>query len=649
MDKIRNRHLFFIDVILILLAAYASFALRLDRLDLGDFWLGMIVFGALNAALIPLVFKFSGIYARYWHYASIDELLLLSATAVIGGLSASVLALGVASLHIASIYIPRSTPFIFLPLAVLFTGLPRLGLRFCHAYLQTNARGRVKSKPVAIMGAGDAGGMIVRELQRNPQLGMYAAVFFDDDPAKQNMYIYGVRVVGNRHAIPRAAAAYKIEQVIIAMPTAPGREIREIVRICEEAGLKTKTMPGIYDLIGGKISVNQLRDVEIEDLLRREPIRTDTAAVEELIAGKTVLISGGGGSIGGELSRQIWRCGPAHLILLGHGENSIFEIYGELKTKVESFSRNGYDQRSGPPKLTPVIADIRFSEHIDSIIADYKPDIIFHAAAHKHVPLMEANPEEAITNNVLGTRNLIEASLSAGVEHFVLISTDKAVNPTSIMGASKRVAELLVHQAARRSGRAYVAVRFGNVLGSRGSVIHTFKRQIANGGPITITHPEMKRYFMTIPEAVQLVLQASVLGKGGEVFVLDMGEPVKIVDLAKDLIRLSGLEVGEDIEIKFIGMRPGEKLYEELFVAGEEYSRTKHEKIFIASNASSFVPEFLDLTLVSLEMAAQRRDREAIIHLLQTLVPEYKPAGQTGVVDKAAPVPAKAPVMVLSR
>ncbi len=626
MNKIRNRHFLASDILLLSLVAYGSFVLRLDRLDLGIFWQGMAAFTLLSVGAILLVYRYLGIYARYWQYASLEEYLLLAWTTILGGLMGSFLALSLAGVRIAPIYVPRSTPFIFLPMAILVTGMTRMGVRFAHTYAQTDRRKRIKRKPVAIMGAGEAGAMIVRELDRNPQLGMYAAVFFDDDPAKQNMFIYGVRVVGNRHAIPRAAASYKFDQVIIAMPTAPGRVIREIVHICEEAGLKTKTIPGIYNLIDGKIGINQLRDVEIEDLLRREPIRIDTAAVQEFLNGKTVLISGAGGSIGGELCRQIWRSGPTHLILLGHGENSIFEIYGELKTKAKVSSRDGRYTLANRPLITPVIADIRFPDRIDAIVKEYRPDIIFHAAAHKHVPLMEANPEEAITNNILGTRNLIEASLAANVKHFVLISTDKAVNPTSIMGASKRVAELLVHQAARRSGRAYVAVRFGNVLGSRGSVIHTFKRQIANGGPITITHPEMKRYFMTIPEAVQLVLQASVLGEGGEVFVLDMGEPVKIVDLAKDLIRLSGLEVGEDIQIEFVGMRPGEKLYEELFVKGEQYSRTKHEKIFIAANASSFVPDSLDRVLVGLEMATHRRDRATIIQLLKTLVPEYTPA-----------------------
>jgi FlaA1/EpsC-like NDP-sugar epimerase len=343
-------------------------------------------------------------------------------------------------------------------------------------------------------------------------------------------------------------------------------------------------------------------------------VQTDVAAVGGLITGKRVLITGGGGSIGSELCRQVWRCKPEHLILLGHGENSIFEIYHELL-------RLG----ATPEQVTAVIADVRFPDRLQIVFEEARPDIVFHAAAHKHVPLMEMNPAEAITNNVVGTRNLLKAALAVGVERFVMISTDKAVNPTNVMGASKRTAELLVHQAAQQSGKAYVAVRFGNVLGSRGSVVLTFKQQIAQGGPVTVTDSEMTRYFMTIPEAVQLVLQAAVLGSGGEVFVLDMGEPVKIVDLARDLIELSGLEVGRDIDIVYSGLRPGEKLFEELFLDGEDYQRTRHEKIFTAANANTLSSDDLEAGLSALQASAARNDRKGIIRGLQNLVPEFEP------------------------
>jgi FlaA1/EpsC-like NDP-sugar epimerase len=427
--------------------------------------------------------------------------------------------------------------------------------------------------------------------------------------------------------------------VLIAMPTAPGRQIREIVDICELAKVQTKIIPSMHDVLDHKVSIHHMRDVQIEDLLRRKPVQTDTSAVSELIRGKRVLVTGAGGSIGSELCRQVLRFEPAELVLLGHGENSIFAIQSELLQQVAargysslapaSIEANGYglkvDRRQAYPRIEAIIADIRFPNRIRAVLEKHRPDIIFHAAAHKHVPLMELNPVEAITNNVLGTRNLLEIAQSLDVERFVMVSTDKAVNPTSVMGASKRLAELLVHQAAVRSGRSYLAVRFGNVLGSRGSVVLTFKQQIAAGGPVTVTHPEMRRYFMIIPEAVQLLLQAATLGHGGEVFMLDMGEPVKILDLARDMIELSGFEVGRDIDIVFTGMRPGEKLYEELFVPGETYERTVHQKIFIACNASRFVPPYLDEWIHAVDIAAQQNDRTGITLVLRSLAPYVRP------------------------
>jgi FlaA1/EpsC-like NDP-sugar epimerase len=478
------------------------------------------------------------------------------------------------------------------------------------------------------MGAGDAGAMILRELQRNPQMGIHVIGFVDDDLGKHEVHIHGVRVLGDRSDIPRLVKRYGVQQVIIAMPKAPGKAIREIVTICESAGVKTRIMPGIYSLLDGTVSVNELRSVNIEDLLRREPVQTDTSAVSGLVRGRQVLITGGGGSIGSELCRQVLRLRPTELVVMGHGENSVFDIYNELTRSLTTTKRQPADS-TGDCAVHAVIADIRFPDRLHAIFEEYRPEIVFHAAAHKHVPLMELNPVEAILNNVLGTRNLLDAALETGVDHFVMISTDKAVNPSSIMGASKRVAELLVHQAAAATGKPYVAVRFGNVLGSRGSVVPLFEHQVARGGPVTVTHPEMRRYFMTIPEAVQLVLQSAVMGGGGEVFVLDMGEPVRIVDLARDLIRLSGLEEGRDIDIVFTGMRPGEKLFEELFVTGEVYHRTRHDKIFIAGNASAFVPPQLNEQIDALVQAAQRHDPTAITHVLRELIPEYCPGQNT--------------------
>ncbi len=619
LNRIRNRHFFILDIVLLWLAAYTSFVLRLEEFDLGEYWPPFILFGL--TAVIATTFSFFrlGVYARFWRYASVDEMILLIVSVGTATVCASLFCFVFLYVLPVNWVLPRSIPAIFFMLALGATAVPRLTVRSYVRY-QYRLHGLPPGKNVLIAGAGDAGAMIAREMQRNPQLGMVPIGFVDDDPAKQGIRIQGVRVLGQRDAIPELAARLDVRQVVIAMPTAPGKTVRQIVDICEEAQVQAKTIPGIYELLDGAVRVNQLRDVDIEDLLRREPVQTDITAVTTLLRGKRVLVTGGGGSIGSELCRQICRSEPAQLILLGHGENSIFETYHEL--------------RSLPPgknvPIRPLIADTRFPDRIEAIFQQYRPQIIFHTAAHKHVPLMEQNPGEAITNNVVGTRNLLLAAQAVGVSHFVMISTDKAVNPTSVMGASKRAAELLVHQAAEKSGRPYVAVRFGNVLGSRGSVILTFKKQIAAGGPLTITHPDMTRFFMTIPEAVQLVLQAAVLGSGGEVFVLDMGEPVKIQELARDLIELSGLKVGQDIDIVITGIRPGEKLYEELFVEGESYTRTWHEKIFVAENASRFVPTDLDDMIHVLETAAHQNDEVAILRGLKSLIPEYTPmAGET--------------------
>ena len=484
------------------------------------------------------------------------------------------------------------------------------------------------------MGAGDAGSMIAQELQHSDMLKLELVGFVDDDPNKIGISFHGSTVLGARDAIPRLVKNYRIQEVIIAMPSSPGKTIREIVALCEQARVPSKTVPGMYGIISGKVGVNLLRNIEIEDLLRREPVKTDMAAVAEFIRGKRVLVTGGGGSIGSELCRQILRAEPAEMSILGHGENSIFEIMTELGAAIREKTA-GLLPGDATTLLHPIIADIRNAERVAAIFHQRQPELVFHAAAHKHVPLMERNVAEAVSNNVIGTHNLLNAARAANVRHFVMISTDKAVNPTSVMGATKRVAELLMRQTALDTGKPYVAVRFGNVLGSRGSVVLTFKRQIAAGGPITITHPEMQRYFMVIPEAVQLVLQAAVMGRGGEIFMLDMGEPVKIVNLARDMIRLSGLEVGRDIEINFSGIRPGEKLFEELFSEGENYGRTAHEKIMIATQASSFLPSHLNGEIPALEAAAMANDDRSALQRLRFLVPEFRQESDKGPTARA--------------
>jgi FlaA1/EpsC-like NDP-sugar epimerase len=402
--------------------------------------------------------------------------------------------------------------------------------------------------------------------------------------------------------------------------------MRDVLALCDEAGVAVKLAPAASELVTAADRPITLRSVEIEDLLRREPVVTDIAAVRQSLQGQRVLITGGGGSIGSELCRQVLRCEPEAIALLGHGENSVFDITNELealKRSLKSASASGGDLSR--VQIKALIADVRSKQRMTNVMHSFHPDVIFHAAAHKHVPLMELNPAEAISNNVFGTKIVSEVAAELGVRRLVMISSDKAVNPTSIMGASKRAAELLVLQAARETGYSYVAVRFGNVLGSRGSVVPLFRKQIAAGGPVTVSHPDMRRYFMTIPEAVQLVLQASVLGSGGEVFMLDMGDPVRIVDLARDLIELSGLEPEKDIPIVFTGIRPGEKLFEELFVKGEVYEQTHHEKILLARNASTFVPEKLDDWLAEFADAVSGDDGPRIRSILRSLVPEFQP------------------------
>jgi FlaA1/EpsC-like NDP-sugar epimerase len=461
-------------------------------------------------------------------------------------------------------------------------------------------------------------------MQRNPQLGFHPVAFIDDHPRKLHAQIRGIPVVGDRHQIAGVVKSFNIHKIVIAMPTVSGQVIREIVDICKATGIQPSTLPGIHEILNGRVRVDSIRDIRIEDLLRRDPIETDIVEVLQFLKDKKILITGAGGSIGSELCRQIFRCRPAQIILIGHGENSVFNIQQELEQFVQGLKKNGVPQID-IPCISTFIADIRFRDRLKFAFEQFRPDAIFHAAAHKHVPLMELNSPEAITNNVLGTKNLLDLALQYDVKHFVMISTDKAVNPTNIMGASKRIAEMLVLQAARESGKSFVAVRFGNVLGSRGSVVPTFKKQIVAGGPVTVTHPDICRYFMTIPEAVQLVLQAAVLGRGGEVLMLNMGEPVKIVDLAKELIRLSGYEVNKDIDIVFTGLRPGEKLFEELFVPGEEYENTEHQKLFVVKNASRIIAKNLNDRINALCQAADKNDSNTIKLLLEELVPGYNP------------------------
>ncbi len=619
--KIRNFHLLICDVVVFLITPALALSLRLDGLDLFKYLPGLAIATGLFLAVKLTVFYYFGFYRRYWRYAGVQELTDI-ATLMGTAVALQVILIEIFKRLVSSPLhgLPESLPFLDGLLSCVLVSSLRFSVR---AVETSQKRLVVAGDRVLVVGAGNAGVSLVAEMQRSPKLGLRPVAFIDDDVQKINHRIRGIPVVGDRYQIPAMVRSLKIRRVIIAMPSAAGRVIREIAEICQANEIQTSTLPGIHEILNGRVRVESIRDIRIEDLLRREPVQTDIQQVSQFLNGKKILITGAGGSIGSELCRQILKCEPAEMMLVGHGENSVFNIQQEIEQVLQALKHDGVQGRT--PRLSTFIADIRFRSRLEYAFEQFQPDVVFHAAAHKHVPLMELNSAEAITNNVLGTKNLLDMALQYNVKHFVMISTDKAVNPTSVMGASKRVAEMLVLQAARKSRKPFVVVRFGNVLGSRGSVVPTFRKQIAAGGPITVTHPDICRYFMTIPEAVQLVLQAGVIGKSGEVFMLNMGEPVKIVDLAKELIRLSGYEVNKDIDIVFTGLRPGEKLFEELFISGEEYERTQHEKLFVVKNASRVVPENLNSTVEALCKAASDNDVNLILFLLEELILEYTP------------------------
>lgn len=633
-SKLRNRYYFIVDTWMFLILTTLALIVRLDG-NLGSIpdyqWL--LCFTTLLFTVTKLAtFIGFGIYSRFWQYAGAKDFIdiasaILLAT-VIEGLILDFL-YKVSGSHFPVISnLPRSLFLIDALLSLVAVSGFRYGMRELLQHRKVkNARYKVATSHsntrVLIVGAGNAGTSLVRQMQVSSQYKLQPIAFIDDNPSKLHQKILGINVVGDRFKIGHVIQSLRIDKVIIAMPSAAGENIRAIVDICKQSNVPVITLPSLTEILSSDrgVKVNNLRNVEIEDLLRRQPIETDLQKVSELVRGKKILVTGAGGSIGSEICRQICNFQPSEIMLLGKGENSIFLIHQELEKAIQSM---GLD--TPVPKLHTYICDVRSYSRLKHIFKNFRPHIVFHAAAHKHVPLMELNPPEAITTNVFGTKNLVELANDYHVENFVMISTDKAVNPTNIMGATKRVAEMVVLQTAKKHKKSFTVVRFGNVLGSRGSVVPTFKRQIAAGGPVTITHPDIIRYFMTIPEAVQLVLQTSVLGRGGEVCMLDMGEPVKILDLAKDLINLSGYEVGKDIGIVYTGLRPGEKLFEELFIPGEKYERTEHEKIRVVWNASDRLPQHLDATLVKLAEAAEHNDSWTICTLLKNIVLGYVPS-----------------------
>ncbi|MHB0856557.1 MAG: polysaccharide biosynthesis protein [Anaerolineae bacterium] len=617
--RMRNRHLAVWDLLVQPLVVVLAFALRLDAFFPARYAEAILLYGLL-AILVKLpVFYTLDMYNRLWRYAGYAELRQIVLSGLAGSaLLALVVFFGLMPLGFL-VAVPRSIPLLDAMLTVVFLAIPRLLLRASARYLSAAAKQQARGprQRVLIAGAGDAGLRVLTELEHNTALGLLPVGVVDDDPGKHGLKVQGCRVLGPCADIPRLVHELSIQRVIIAMPSADGKAIRALLELCRQAHVEVFTLPGLFELLSGEVNVERTRRVQIEDLLRRPPVSIDRAGIAAILQGERVLVTGAGGSIGSELCRQIAACRPASLVLLGHGENSIYLIGNELHRRFPNLP------------LISVVADVRDRDRLEEVFREHRPRAVFHAAAHKHVPLMEDNVADAITNNVLGTRNLVEVAAKAGVTHFVMISTDKAVNPTSVMGATKRLAELLVQDVARRTGRCFVAVRFGNVLGSRGSVVPLFQQQIALGGPVTVTDPEMRRYFMTIPEAVQLVLQAATLGHCGEVFFLDMGEPVKIVDLARDLIALSGLEVDRDIDIVFTGLRPGEKLFEELALDGEDYRRSRHEKIFICRNGWPEDPQeraFFFSRLDALLRDACTASPERLRASLRQLVPTYQPA-----------------------
>ena len=561
-NRFRILLLFIVDSLLVVGSVFLGFRLVTEGLIRNIH--GLTITAILSLIAYYIFSYFFNLYWRDWEYASVYEVIT-----VVKCVSATVIVSTISGLAFFDTKVTWQFLIVCWLLLVISIGGVRLSMRvFREFFADTSVM--ENAKPTLIVGAGAAGTLLVRQMLMHPAMRMDPIAFVDDDPDKLRKDIYGVRILGAIKDIERIVDTMGITKVVIAMPSLPIKKLNEVYDVARKTGAECVILPNIDDVMSGNLHVQQLRNVEIEDLLGRDPVELDQTMIEKQLRGKKILVTGAGGSIGSEICRQVAKFKPKEIIILGHCENSIYQLNMELVGK--------YSQHF---TITPVIADVQDRKRIFEVMDKYKPDVVYHAAAHKHVPLMEINPREAVKNNILGTRNVAEAASHARVKSFVMVSTDKAVNPPNIMGATKRLCEMIVQDMATRSEYTkFVAVRFGNVLGSRGSVIPLFKKQIAEGGPITVTHPDIVRYFMTIPEAAQLVIQAGSLARGGEIFVLDMGKPVKIVDLAKNLIRLSGFNEG-DIEIKFTGLRPGEKMYEELLNEGEVNPKQVFPKIHI--------------------------------------------------------------------
>lgn len=595
------------DIFLISLSGFMSLYIRYDfrfsNMDM-QYVNYEIRYLPVNLIISLILFVLFKLYRSVWRFASSAELLN-----VVKACTASIV-IQIIGMGILKMRMPVSYYLMKYVILIAGVGSVRFMYRILRMFQERRLSDRRDSrKNTMIIGGGEAGAMIIKEFQNSRYLNQHVSCVIDDNPAKQGKYLRGIEIMGGRDDICRLAAELKIDEIIVALPSVPQSEVRKILNICKETDCELKVLPGLYQMINGEVSVSKLRKVEIEDLLGREVIQVKIDEVVKYVSGKTVLVTGGGGSIGSELCRQVAAHEPKQLIIFDIYENNAYDIQQELK--------NSYPDLN----LVVLIGSVRNSHRINSVFEKYRPDIVYHAAAHKHVPLMEDSPNEAIKNNVFGTYKTALATDRYGTKRFVLISTDKAVNPTNIMGASKRICEMIIQMMNQHSETDFVAVRFGNVLGSNGSVIPLFKKQIEKGGPVTVTHPDIIRYFMTIPEAVSLVLQAGALAKGGEIFVLDMGEPVKILDLAMNLIRLSGYKPYEDIDIEFTGLRPGEKLYEELLMNEEGLKETPNKLIHIGMPIK-FDEEKFCRQLKMLKEAADE-DSDAVKQMVQEIVPTY--------------------------
>ncbi len=607
--------LFIIDIMTVCAAGIIPLWIRfeLNYKDIPEVYLSSAWnFMVMNVVITLIVFYAFRLYHSLWAFAGTAEVQNILAACFLSAV------LDFVGMKILDYPIPRSYYFMYALVLTAMTTLSRFSYRILRG-MHHKAQNRKNGTRVMIIGAGDAGNTVIKEIINSNYSTMTIKCIIDDNESKWGRFIQGIKIVGGRDKIVEYAALYGIDEIIIAIPSANRATMKALVEICKETSCKLRTLPGIYQLVNGEVNVSKLRDVDVEDLLGRDPIKVDLESILNYVKDKTVMVTGGGGSIGSELCRQIAGHRPRRLIIVDIYENNAYEIQQELKYKYPRLD------------LVVLIASVRNTNRMNSIMQEYRPDIIYHAAAHKHVPLMEVSPNEAIKNNVFGTWKTAQAAVQNGVRKFVLISTDKAVNPTNIMGASKRICEMIIQTYNRHYETEFVAVRFGNVLGSNGSVIPLFKKQIAAGGPVTVTHPDIIRYFMTIPEAVSLVLQAGVYAKGGEIFVLDMGEPVKILDLAKNLIRLSGYKLDEDIRIEFTGLRPGEKLYEELLMSEEGLTDTENKLIHIGKPIEFDESQFY-VQLNNLKKAVEKECAD-VRPLIQEIVPTYEPKESEDIKD----------------